>query len=165
MIESVVAHDGVTGLQSSQKKNVCGTCGKEFTRKRNLQRHEETQHPDQNIPETVAKRLKDTTSCNTRRRERRANDAVYREKYRQISQTNRMNKKARQIAEDGDDTGGVSTDIKTKSIPVDADTEAENKAESDVDTDADEPKRLSHGPCPGCIPGTWVWVGGVGVGA
>ena len=56
------------------------------------------------------------------------------------------------------------------SVPVETEaakeTEAENKAEnkaeteSDVDTDADEPKRLSHGPCPGCIPGGWVWVGG-----
>ena len=112
-------------VASSQKKNVCGTCAVEFTRKRNLRRHEETQHPDQNTPETVAKRLKDTTSCNTRRRERRANDAVYREKYRQISQTNRMNKKALQVAEGGDHTGGVSTDVKAK-VPVEAEAAKED---------------------------------------
>ena len=99
--ESVVG--GQAPVAAAQEKNVCGTCGKTFTRERNLRRHEETQHPDQNTPEAAVKRLKDTTSCNTRRRERRVDDPVYREKQRQKSQTNRMNKKARVgAAEDGE---------------------------------------------------------------
>jgi hypothetical protein len=92
---------------------VCGTCGKTFTRERNLRRHEETQHPDQNTPEAAVKRLKDTTSCNTRRRERRVDDPVYREKQRQKSQTNRMNKKARVGA---CAAGGADADASAASI-------------------------------------------------
>jgi len=119
----------------SQEKNVCGTCGKKFTRQRNLRRHEETQHPDQKTPETIAKRLKRTTSCNTRRCERRVDDPIYREKQRQISQTNRMNKKACQVAKDGGHTEGVSNDVKAndESIPVEA--EAEKKGDGVRDGD------------------------------
>ena len=36
----------------SQEKNVCGTCGKKFTRHRTLRDHEETQH--ENTSEAVA---------------------------------------------------------------------------------------------------------------
>ena len=134
MIESVVAHDG-TGLQSSsQKKNVCGTCGKEFSRHGNLRIHEETQHTNQNTPEAVAKRRKRTTYCNTRRRERRANDPVYRENEKQMSRTNRLSKTACQVSEDGDHTGVVSNDVQTKdvSIPVETEAEKEDEAENEV---------------------------------
>jgi len=132
MDQSVVEDESMMGAQAapvalSQEKNVCGTCGKKFTRQRNLRDHEETQH--KNTSEAVAKHLKRTTSCNTRRRERRANDPIYEEKERQISQTNRMNKKACQVAEDGDHTGGVSNDIKAKDVSIPVETEAEKKDE------------------------------------
>jgi hypothetical protein len=97
MDQLVVEEESMTQTpvaSSSQKKKGCGICGKTFTRQRNLRDHEETQHPDQNTPEGVSKLLKRTTSCNTRRRERRANDPIYKEKQRQISKTNRTNKKA-----------------------------------------------------------------------
>jgi uncharacterized C2H2 Zn-finger protein len=82
-----------------KKRVVCETCGKTFARERNLKRHVETQHTDQATPEAVAKRLK----RNTRRRERRATDPVYREKLIQASRTNRAKKKARaEAAEDGE---------------------------------------------------------------
>jgi uncharacterized C2H2 Zn-finger protein len=140
--------ESVTGLQkpsenkevycspvaSSQTKNVCGTCGMEFTRQGNLRDHEENQHTYQNTPEAVAKRLKRTTRSNTLRRERRANDPIYKEKQRQISRTNRMNKKAKDV------------------IPVEAEAakedEAEKKADSVRDGDrvggADERVKKAH---------------------
>ena len=159
--------ESVTGLQkpsenkevycspvaSSQTKNVCGTCGMEFTRQGNLRDHEENQHTYQNTPEAVAKRLKRTTRSNTLRRERRANDPIYKEKQRQISRTNRMNKKACQEAGDCDHTGVVSNDVKAKDvIPFEAEAakedEAEKKADSVRDGDrvggADERVKKAH---------------------
>jgi len=112
----------------SQEKKVCGTCGSEFTKQSNLNRHKETKHADQSTPEAVAKRFKlKEYRKNTRRK--RANDPVYREKMQQVDRTYRMNKKACQAAEDGAHTGGVSNDVKAKDESIPVETEAEKKDE------------------------------------
>jgi hypothetical protein len=127
-MDQLVAEDGsMEGVQtpvaSSREKKVCGTCRSEFTSQSNLNRHVETKHTDQNTPEAVAKRLKLHECRNNTRRERRANDPVYREKEKQISRTNRMNKKACPVAGDGVHTGGVSNDTKAKDESIPFETE------------------------------------------
>jgi hypothetical protein len=118
--ESVVG--GQAPVAKAQEKNVCGTCGKTFTRERNLRNHEETHDIDQATPEAVAKRLKRKENLNTRRRDRRVTDSVYREKQQAISRTNRVNKKARMACA----VGGA--DVAASSA-----TEAEKNAEAKME--------------------------------
>jgi hypothetical protein len=132
MDQSVMEDESMMGAQAapvalSQEKKVCGTCGSEFTKQSNLNRHKETKHTDQSTPEAVAKRFKLNEYRKNTRCERRANDPVYREKEKQISQTNRMNKKACQVAEDGGHTGGVSNDVKAKDESISVEAEADKK--------------------------------------
>jgi uncharacterized C2H2 Zn-finger protein len=94
-MDAILDEPFVLGEQGPEAKNVCGTCGKTFKKKRNLQDHVKTQHTDQNTPEAVAKRLKRNKCRKKTRRERYASDPIYQEKEKQISRTNRMNKKAR----------------------------------------------------------------------
>jgi hypothetical protein len=118
-----------TPVASSQKKNACGTCGSEFAKQSNLKRHIETKHTDQNTPEAVAQCRKLKEYRKNTRRERRANDPIYKEKQRQISKTNRMNKKSYQVAEDSEHTGGVSNDVKAKEVSIQVETKAEQKGD------------------------------------
>jgi hypothetical protein len=105
-----------------QDKNVCGTCGVKFTRHRNLRRHEETQHPDDQNPEAVVENQKRQEGINTRIRNRRIDDPVFREKLRYQSQMNRINKKARvEPACDVATSSATETDQETgpcEAIPV-----------------------------------------------
>jgi hypothetical protein len=105
-----------------QDKNVCGTCGVKFTRHRNLRRHEETQHSDDQNPEAVVENQKRQEAINTRIRNRRIDDPVFREKLRYQSQMNRINKKARvEPACDVATSSATETDQETgpcEAIPV-----------------------------------------------
>jgi hypothetical protein len=112
-----------------QGKKVCGTCRKEFTNQSNLNRHMESTHADQSTPESVAKRLELKEYRKKNRRERRRNDAVYREKERQTSHTNRMNKKECQVAEDGTHMGGVRNDVKATDESIPFEIEIEKKGD------------------------------------
>ena len=102
---------------SSQTNKVhCKTCGSGFARERNLRIHEamhDNIEPDtKNTPQAIAKRLKCNTDHNTNRWKLRTNDPIYREKERQISRTNRMNKKAAKVND---------VEPKDVSTPVDVD--------------------------------------------
>ena len=102
-----------TPVASSQKKKCCGICGSEFSKQSNLKRHIETKHKDQNTPEAVAKCLKLKEYRKNTRRERRANDPVYREKMQKINRTYKMQVKARMKA---CAMGGTDADASSASI-------------------------------------------------
>jgi hypothetical protein len=112
-----------------EKNAVCTKCGNTFTNVSNLNRHIVTKHTDQDTPEAVAKRQKLKEYRKKNRREHRANDPVFREKERQISQTNRMNKKKCQVAEDGTHMGGVRNDVKATDESIPFETEIEKKGD------------------------------------
>ena len=125
---------GQAPVESSQTKNVCGTCGVNFTRQRNLRNHEESKHPGPNTSEAAAKHLNRTTVCNTKRRERRVNDPVYREKKRQLSETNRAKKKARVVDEARvEESGGDHTDVNATDVSISVETEADKQGDGTWD--------------------------------
>jgi uncharacterized C2H2 Zn-finger protein len=148
----------MVGVQAPvhEKNAVCTKCGNVFTNQSNLNRHMESTHTDQNTPEAVAKRLKLKDYRNNTRRERRANDPVYREKQRQISHLNRMNKKACQVADDGAHMGGVSNDVKAKDESIAFETEKKDEVEKKGDgvwTPTDVVHTLQHLPATPMIVG------------
>ena len=111
---------------SSQTNKVhCKTCGSGFARERNLRIHEamhDNIEPNtKNTPQAIAKRLKCNTDHNTNRWKLRKNDPVYREKERQISITNRMNKKAAKVNDVEPKDVSTSTDVELDdpSTPID----------------------------------------------
>jgi hypothetical protein len=124
-----------TPVASSQKKKGCGICGSEFSKQSNLKRHIETKHKDQNTPEAVAKCLKLKEYRKNTRRERRANDPVYREKMQKINRTYKMQVKARMKA---CAMGGTDADASSASINEPS-TDASSASINEPSTDAHEP--------------------------
>jgi hypothetical protein len=112
---------------------VCATCGSEFAKQSNLKRHVETKHTDQTTPEAVAKRLEVKEYHKKNRRKRRLTDSVYREKEKQISRKNRINKNVCQVAEDNDHT--VSNGVKSTDVSMLVETEADEEKGGVMPTD------------------------------
>jgi uncharacterized C2H2 Zn-finger protein len=138
-MDQLVAEDGsMEGVQtpvaSSREKKVCGTCGSEFTSQSNLTRHVETNHTDQNTPEAMAKRLKLQEYRKNHRRERHANDPVYREKIQKINQAYKMKVKARIKTRAA---GGGDADASINELSTDA--KASSASINEPPTDAPEP--------------------------
>ncbi|KAJ1466156.1 hypothetical protein T484DRAFT_3634426 [Cryptophyta sp. CCMP2293] len=143
MDQDVAEDESVMGVQapvaSSRKKVTCATCGSGFSKQANLKRHVEKVHSDQTTPEAVAKRLELQEYLNTNRRERRANDRVYREKMQQVDRTNRAKKKARVPAA----AGGTDADASINEPSADAD--ASSASINEPSADAPEPDNRREG--------------------
>jgi hypothetical protein len=130
----------------AREKRVCVICHRKFTNKANLNRHTETNHKDQNTPEAVAKRQKLKDYRRNNRRDRRANDPVYREKMQQADRKYKMKVKARISA---CATGGVDTSINEPFIDArkpPTDTHEPPTDAHEPPTDAHEPATDTHEP-------------------